>query len=97
MNVSPKSIEQVVYFARYLVLDVLEKKRIEAKNNLEAVKKAREKELSEDFNLRKKELQKESLLAKEKAKKRIKNLQCLLNQQKKNLNQPKNLRKRNNL
>src|SRR4030066_157869 len=44
LNVAPRAIEQVIYFARYLVVEVNDTKRKEALKSLESAKRDREKE-----------------------------------------------------
>ena len=53
LNVPPRSIEQVIYFARYLVLEIDEKKRKEAMKKLEGSQKERETDIANDFKERK--------------------------------------------
>ena len=60
LNVSPRAIEQVIYFARYLVLEVDDKGRKEAVKSLEDAKKNGQKEIVDMFNQRKEEIKKEA-------------------------------------
>jgi DNA-directed RNA polymerase subunit beta' len=77
LNVAPRAIEQVIYFARYLVLEVDDKGRKEALETLEKARKEKEDILKEEFNQRKELFEKEALEAKEKAKNKIKNKEQL--------------------
>ena len=72
LGVAPRAIEQVVYFAKYLIVDVDEKGRKDAIKVLEKVKDGRIKELKEGFGVRKDALLSESNKAKEKIKEKIK-------------------------
>jgi len=72
LGVAPRAIEQVVYFAKYLVVDVDEKGRKEGIKVLEGVRDGRLKELKEGFKGRKDVLLSESNQAKEKIKEKIK-------------------------
>src|SRR3990172_4493018 len=56
LDVAPRALEQVIYFARYLVLEVDEKEKKNAIVKLENALKEREKEISEIFSERKKVL-----------------------------------------
>jgi DNA-directed RNA polymerase subunit beta' len=60
LDVPPRAIEQVIYFARYLVLEVDEKAKKSALKKLEDAVAAREKETMESFGERKKTLQEKS-------------------------------------
>lgn len=71
LNVSPRAIEQVIYFARFLVIDVREKGRKKAISNLEKAKGAREKEVSRAYEEEKKTAKEEAREAKEKIKEKI--------------------------
>src|SRR3989337_3059854 len=55
LDVPPRAIEQVIYFARYLVLEVDNTKRKEALKNLEKVSSDRVKELKDVYEEKKKE------------------------------------------
>ncbi|OGM13865.1 DNA-directed RNA polymerase subunit beta' [Candidatus Woesebacteria bacterium RIFCSPLOWO2_01_FULL_39_23] len=77
LDVPPRAIEQVIYFARYLVLEIEEKKK---KDSIEAVDKARierQKELKETYDARIEELKSKSDQEKVKAEKKIKNKEQL--------------------
>ena len=52
LGVAPRGVEQVVYFARYLVTEVDEAKRKDAIANIEKAKNARLGEIVEDFKSR---------------------------------------------
>jgi DNA-directed RNA polymerase subunit beta' len=77
LDVPPRAIEQVIYFARYLVLEVEEKKKKEAVKRLEEAHKDRIKEIQEIYDERKKALREKSDEEKEKAKGKIKNSEQL--------------------
>ena len=77
LDVSPRAIEQVIYFARYLVLSVEEKKRKEAIKNLENSFSEREKEIKEFYNGRKEQLDEKAQESKDKLVKKIKNKEQL--------------------
>ncbi len=77
LGVAPRAIEQVVYFARYLVTEVDEKKRKEALKSLEAARGEREKETVDIFKERKGQLKIELGEAKEKTKTKIKDKEQL--------------------
>lgn len=49
LDVAPRAIEQVIYFARYLVLDVNEKEKKRALEKLKDARLGKEKEISETF------------------------------------------------
>lgn len=73
LGVAPRGIEQVVYFARYLVIDVDEAKR---KDAIAAITKAKDeslKEIAENFGSRRDVLKGEEKEAKEKITNKIKN------------------------
>ena len=73
LDVPPRAIEQVIYFARYLILDIEDKKK---KDAIERVQKAwaeREKELKEDYRERRNQLNEKAAEEKAKAEKKIKN------------------------
>ena len=72
LNVAPRAIEQVIYFARYLILTVEEKGRKEAVKSLEGAKKESAKDILDRFEVRREELQKEANESKEKIKSKIK-------------------------
>lgn len=77
LGVSPRAIEQVIYFARYLVLDVKEKGKKKAINNLQKVMDTRISELEKHYKERNKKLKETAKEEKEKAKKKIKNKEQL--------------------
>ena len=77
LDVPPRAIEQVIYFARYLVLEVDEKAKKSALKKLEDAVAAREKETMESFGERKKTLQEKSEEDKEKVKNKIKDKEQL--------------------
>lgn len=72
LGIPPRAIEQVVYFARYLVIEVDEKGRKEAIKNLEKARDERLKEISESFKERKENLANEARQAKERVGAKIK-------------------------
>jgi DNA-directed RNA polymerase subunit beta' len=71
LGVAPRGIEQVVYFARYLVTDVNEEKRKDAINNIKNAKDQRLSEIAEDFKARRDALKQEEKEAKEKVANKI--------------------------
>ncbi|MCK5506075.1 MAG: DNA-directed RNA polymerase subunit beta', partial [Thermodesulfovibrionia bacterium] len=71
LDVAPRAIEQVIYFARYLVLEVDKTQRKEALKQLDGVNQARLKETREIYEERLALLRKKAKEDKEKAKKRI--------------------------
>lgn len=73
LGVAPRGIEQVVYFARYLVIDVDEAKRKDAIANINKAKEERLKEITETFTSRRDVLRVEEKEAKEKITNKIKN------------------------
>ncbi len=72
LDLPPRAIEQVIYFARYLVLSVEENKRREALKVIEVKKKEKLDELKEIFSQRKKLIEDEAKAEREKAKERVK-------------------------
>lgn len=72
LGIAPRAIEQVIYFARYLIIDVDEKERVKAVKNLEKAKQERITEISNAFKERRSALEKEASEAKEKTKAKIK-------------------------
>jgi DNA-directed RNA polymerase subunit beta' len=72
LDVSPRAIEQVIYFARYLVLEVREKERKEAVKKLEDVLDSRLKEIKEIYKERVSNLKDKSEDEKSKVKGKIK-------------------------
>ncbi|MCJ7805362.1 DNA-directed RNA polymerase subunit beta' [Patescibacteria group bacterium] len=77
LGIPPRAIEQVIYFARYLVSEVDEKGRKEAIKVLERVKAEREKEVSDGFTERKDQLKLEAKEAKDKIQNKIKDKEQL--------------------
>lgn len=73
MDVAPRAVEQVIYFARYLVLSIEEKKKKDAIARIEKAWGEREKDLKESYNLRRGELKTKAGEEKVKAEKKIKN------------------------
>jgi len=71
LDVAPRAIEQVIYFARYLVLEVDKTQRKEALKQLDEVNQARLKETREIYEERLALLKKKVKEDKEKAKNRI--------------------------
>lgn len=72
LGVAPRGIEQVVYFARYLVTEVDEEKKKDALRNITSAKDARLDEIVESFKSRKDALKAEEKEAKEKIATKIK-------------------------
>ena len=72
LGVAPRGIEQVIYFARYLVTEVDEAKRKEALGNIEKAKEERLKEIIESFKSRRDALALEAKEAREKVANKIK-------------------------
>lgn len=72
LGVPPRGIEQVVYFARYLVTEVDEEKRKDAILNINKAKDSRLLEIAEDFKARRDALKAEENIAKEKIASKIK-------------------------
>lgn len=77
LDVAPRAIEQVIYFARYLILEVDDKGRKEAIKKLEKARELRELEINGIYDERKKQLQDKSNEDKEKAKLKIKDKEQL--------------------
>jgi len=77
LDSAPRAIEQVIYFARYLVLEVDEKKRKEALKRLEKAHEVRQKETSSIYEEKKKILKEKSNEEKDKIKQKIKNAEQL--------------------
>jgi len=73
LGIPPRAIEQVIYFARYLVIAIDETKKKEARKTLQNYLEERLKEIKEEFSARKVLLNQESLKEKEKTKQKIKN------------------------
>lgn len=72
LDIPSKALEQVIYFVRYLVIDVDEKGRKEAVSKLEKERRQREEEIRNDYKGRKDTTKKESEEEKAKVKNRIK-------------------------
>ena len=72
LNVSPRAIEQVIYFARFLVIDIREKGRKKAIRNLEKARSAREKEISQVYKEKGELKKEETKKAKEKVRDKVK-------------------------
>lgn len=72
LDVPPRAIEQVIYFARYLVLEVDEKNKKSALKRLEEALSSREKEIKQGFEERKRALAEKSEDEKNKVLLRIK-------------------------
>ncbi|MDP2946301.1 MAG: DNA-directed RNA polymerase subunit beta', partial [bacterium] len=77
LGVPPRGIEQVIYFARYLVVGVKEEERKEAIKVLEKARADREKEITETFKEAKENLAKEAQKEKEKVESKIKDKEQL--------------------
>jgi DNA-directed RNA polymerase subunit beta' len=72
LGVAPRGVEQVIYFARYLVTEVDEEKRKDAVANIEKAKDGRISEIAEEFKSRRDALKIEEKEAKEKISNKIK-------------------------
>ena len=72
LGIAPRAIEQVIYFARYLVISVDEKGRKEAVGSLEKVKAERLKDIAAGFVERKETLNTEAKETKTKTSEKIK-------------------------
>jgi DNA-directed RNA polymerase subunit beta' len=77
LGVPPRAIEQVIYFARYLVVETREKSRKAAIKSLEVAEKERAKEITEIYKGQKEQVNNDAKEAKEKAKGKIKNKERL--------------------
>jgi DNA-directed RNA polymerase subunit beta' len=77
LDTSPRAIEQVIYFARYLVLDVDEKKKKDAVKELENAAKERTKEINEIYAEKKEIIVAKANEAKDRLKNKIKNKEQL--------------------
>jgi len=71
LDAAPRAIEQVIYFARYLVIEVKEGQRRKALTNLEKAANLREKEITKAYKGRRDQVNEEAKGAKEKVKKKI--------------------------
>ncbi|MGB6839253.1 MAG: DNA-directed RNA polymerase subunit beta' [Microgenomates group bacterium] len=78
LGVPSRAIEQVIYFARFLVIDTKEKGRKGAIKNLEVAKNERIKEIAGIYKERRKKMKEEVKEAKDKAKKKIKDKEQLI-------------------
>ena len=77
LDVPPRAIEQVVYFARYLVLETRDKERKEALKRLAESQKEREIEIQGIYKERKNNLMQKAKEAKERADRKIKDKEQL--------------------
>jgi DNA-directed RNA polymerase subunit beta' len=77
LDAAPRAVEQVIYFARYLVLDVVETDRKEAIKRLEKAREEREREIAALFAERLSTLQSKASDDKAKVEKKIKNSEQL--------------------
>ncbi|MCH7640632.1 hypothetical protein IID22_00315 [Patescibacteria group bacterium] len=77
LDVPPRAVEQVIYFARYLVLSVTDKRKKQAINLLAKSRKGREVEIKGIYKERKAQLKHKSEDSKGKTKKKIKNKEQL--------------------
>jgi DNA-directed RNA polymerase subunit beta' len=77
LDVPPRAIEQVIYFARYLVLSVEEKSKKEAVKKLEEAKQERLTEFDSIYSEREKNLKERSTQEKEKVENKIKDKEQL--------------------
>jgi len=77
LGIAPRSVEQVIYFAKYLVTEVKEPERKEAIRILETARDERDKEIFESFNEAREALAKEAREGKEKIKVKIKDKEQL--------------------
>jgi len=73
LDVPPRSVEQVIYFARYLVISLDEKSKKGAMENLTKARKIRVQEFDDDFKEKKAELNHSALEEKKKVDQKIKN------------------------
>jgi len=73
LGVAPRGVEQVIYFARYLVISVDDDKKKEALKNINDAKDGRLTEIAEGFKSRRDALKQEENEAKEKVATKIKN------------------------
>lgn len=77
LDIPPRSVEQIVYFAKYIVLDVDANAKKDALKNLEKVFKERELEIISLYDEKRKEFKLKSDEEKEKIEKRIKDKEQL--------------------
>jgi DNA-directed RNA polymerase subunit beta' len=73
LDVAPRAIEQVIYFARYLVLSVDEKRKKEAVKKLETAREERIKEIEYTFQQKKEALKTRAEEDRNKVREKIKN------------------------
>ncbi len=73
LDIPPRSVEQVIYFARHIVISSDDKGKRQALDNLENARKDRLEKIKNEFAEKKKELQDSASLEKEKIDKKIKN------------------------
>lgn len=72
LDIPPKALEQVIYFARYLVISVEEKERDKAKKALKEALEARIKTIEGDFEEQKKAVEREIKESIEKSREKVK-------------------------
>ena len=77
LDVPPRAVEQVIYFARYLVLTIEEKKKKDAVLRIEKAWAEREKELKGNYDEKREELKVKASVEKSKAEKKISNKEQL--------------------
>ncbi len=77
LGVAPRALEQVIYFARYLVTEIDEQGRKDAISSLEKAAKVRLDEIAQNYKERKEILAKESVDAKQKIQNKIKDKEQL--------------------
>ena len=77
LNVAPRAIEQVIYFARYLVVEVDDAKKTASIKVLDKVKDERQKDIRDSFSERKETLASEAKDAKTKVQDKIKDKEQL--------------------
>ncbi len=77
LDVSPRAIEQVIYFARYLVLDIDEAKRKESLKTLELASDEKMREIGETQRLKLEEIKLKAKEEKEKVQRKIKDKEQL--------------------
>lgn len=73
LDIPPRLVEQVIYFARYLVISCDDKGKKEALNNLDRAREKKLNQFKEEYLAKKSELEKSASLEKEKVVKKIKN------------------------
>ncbi len=77
LNVSPRAIEHVIYFARYLVLSVDEKERKKSTKLLKEDRKTREDEIKDFYKQKRQLIEKEAKESKDKVSEKIKDKEQL--------------------